>query len=193
MSGGQTSLSRPRTTARRRNLSMAILHLTQAEYGTPWTLDLGEASIRVTGPPTLPSYEIPREEAETRIGLPSLLEHRRTIGIVLGGGKFVELAPDRRAVAALKAYFNRALAAAGPDAIDSLRARGWRSTLFGGAIFAAGVAFMSLTNPGFDPKGNGTATIFHGMIVIGLVVALQGVWTLARAAKVVQSQDDPMR
>lgn len=175
---------------------MATLHLTQAKHGTPWTLDLGEASVLVTGPPTLPSYEIPRGEAETRIGLPSLLENRRTIGIALGGGKFVELAPNKQAVAALKDYFDRAIAADGPEAIRAIRRRGWRTTLVGGAILAAGVVLtvVAREGPGVDAKGDGMSTFYHGAIAVGLVVALKGIWTLARAARVGRSlDDDPMR
>jgi hypothetical protein len=181
-----------RITDRGRIASMATLHLTQAKHGTPWTLDLGEASVRVTGPPTLPQYEIPRAEAETRIGLPSLLENRRTIGIALGGGKFVELSPNKQAVAALKTYFDGAIAAAGPEAIRSLRSRGWRTTLVGAAILAAGVVLTATARegPGVDAKGDGMSTFYHGAIAVGLVVVLRGVWTLARAARVGRSLED---
>ena len=171
---------------------MATLHLSQAKYGTPWTLELGDDAIRATGPPTLPTFEIPRGEAERRITLPSVAANRKTIGVTLGGGKYVELTSEKSALAALRAYFNAALAAAGPEAIRSLRARGWRTSLFGAAMLAGGVLFLvqSLNDPALAAKGEGTMTIYRGLILVGMIVTGQGIWTLNRAGRAARISRD---
>lgn len=164
---------------------MATLRLTQAKYGTPWTLELGDDAIRASGPPTLPTFEIPRGEAERRISLPSLASNRKTIGVALGAGKYVELNPEKPALAALRAYFLAALAASGPEAIRSVRAQGWRTALFGAAMLGGGVLFLTLSprDPAPVAQASGSLTIYRGLILVGAIAAGQGAWTLIRAGR----------
>ena len=157
----------------------------KGETGT-WRLSLGDDQSRLFDPQGNLVTEFAKAAAEQKILLPSFSENRKNISIWVSNDKIILFQPDKEALAAIKGYFNSALAGAGPEAIAVLKRSGYRNLAIGVIATIAGVGLTvgSMMFPTKDANGQEKSVITYGLVIFGLIQTGRGVMALMRAGKI---------
>jgi hypothetical protein len=144
--------------------------------GQVWSLDLGPQQVIVRDSIGTAVGSFTPEEAISNFQMPSFSENIKYFGILLGGTVHRFDVP-KEGLREIKALVNRSIAAAGPEAVQSVKRRAIRDTLIGAVCAAGGIAltigsYMSAAN---KPEG-GSYTITWGLVLFGLVMIGKGVY-----------------
>jgi hypothetical protein len=156
-----------------------------------WSLLLREDGLFVADPWNRWAASIPRADFERRVTLPSFAESVKDLGFRMDGGELIWFEPQKQVLDAIRQYRSAEVATKGPEAIRSLRTRGWWF-LIGGSVMA--VICVALTLIGMiqvynNPNGGTYYVLFPGAIV-AIVFAGKGLSDI-RTAKLAEQQLPP--
>lgn len=157
--------------------------------GQEWTLELGADKVVVRDASGRTVGEFPPADAASRFQMPSFSDNIKYFGITLGDQiRRFDITKD--GLREIKAFNNRLVASAGPEAVRSVRSKAIRDSLIGAACAIGGVvltigSYLSAAN---NPEG-GRYTVTYGLVIFGLVMLGKGAYGFSQYGQIKRLSD----
>jgi hypothetical protein len=159
-------------------ISLKCLH--KDHKGETWTLDLESDPVVVKDESGKVVWQMPANVAITQFQMPSFSESIKYFGILFGN-EIRQFDVSKDGMKDIKAFLNRSLLAAGPEAVAAVRTRAIRDVLLGAACTIGGVVLTvgSYTAAAQKPEG-GKYTVTYGLVIFGLILLGRGAYGFVR-------------
>jgi hypothetical protein len=148
----------------------------KGHQGEMWTLDLEGEKAVVRNPAGNAAGEFAPEEAVQRFQMPSFSESIKYFGVKLDE-KLWRFDVAKNDLKQIKAFINRTIVSAGPEAMQAVRNRALRDTLLGvaGVVAGIGLTVASYLEAANKPEG-GRYTITYGLVLVGFILVGKGIY-----------------
>ena len=173
--------------SRRTMATVQLRCIDKGHKGELWALDLAAETVRVKDSQGTVVAEFAPEDAFEFFQLPSFSESIKYFGVRLGK-KLLRFDVSRDGLKQIKAFLNRTIVAAGPEAVLAVRNEAIRDTAIGVSCVIGGVGMTvwSYSTVAAEPRG-GEFTVLWGLVFFGLIMIGKGIYGFVQYGNLTQA------